>query len=358
MSKKEELIKAFNPNGLGNVDNIFALPFDVKTADLILLPVPWEVTVSYAEGTAQGPQHILEASAQVDLYQKDIIDAWKMGIKMLPIDQKLFEKSNHNRELAKKYIHLLEESSENTQEGKDLLKAVNTACAEMVDWVKSESLKQLNNKKLLGLVGGDHSTPLGAVQALATKHESFGVLQIDAHMDFRKAYENFDYSHASISYNMMQLPQIEKMVQVGIRDFCEEEVKFAAAQDERVSIFYDEDIKIGMFEGESWTIICDRIIKELPEEVYITFDIDGLRPELCPDTGTPVPGGISYSEIIYLLTRLVKNGKKIIGFDLNEVAPGENTDWNGNVGARILYRLCNLMGVSQGKLEWNESMNY
>lgn len=355
MTKKQDILNAFDPNGLGNVDNIFALPFDEKTADLILIPVPWEVTVSYEAGTAQGPQHILEASTQVDLYQKDIIDAWKMGIQMLPINQDLLTKSNKHRIMAEEYIRLLESGEENSDNGKSLLKEVNSVCAEMVEWVKSESLKQLDKQKLLGLVGGDHSTPLGAVQALATKHESFGVLQIDAHMDFRKAYENFEYSHASISYNMLQtVPQIEKMVQVGIRDFCEEEIKFAEKQGERVSVFYDDDIKVGMFEGESWTIICDRIIKELPDEVYITFDIDGLRPELCPNTGTPVPGGISYSEIIYLLTKLVKNGKKIIGFDLNEVAPGENTDWNGNVGARILYRLCNLMGVSQGKLEWDE----
>ncbi|WKV10796.1 agmatinase family protein [Marivirga harenae] len=356
MSKKQDLINAFDPNGLGNTENIFGLPFDEKTADLILLPVPWEVTVSYAAGTAQGPQHILEASTQVDLYQKDIIDAWQLGIQMLPIDQGLLTKSNKNRILAEEYIGLLEAGEENSEKGISLLKDVNSVCAEMVDWVKSKSLMQLEKRKLLGLVGGDHSTPLGAVQALATQHESFGVLQIDAHMDFRKAYENFDYSHASISYNMLQtVPQIEKMVQVGIRDFCEEEIRFAEKQGDRVNVFYDDDIKVGMFEGESWTIICDRIIKELPNEVYITFDIDGLRPELCPNTGTPVPGGISYSEIIYLLTRLVKNGKKIIGFDLNEVAPGENTDWNGNVGARILYRLCNLMGVSQGKLDWDES---
>jgi agmatinase len=228
MTKKQEIINAFDPNGLGDVDNIFALPFDEKTADLILLPVPWEVTVSYAAGTANGPQHILEASTQVDLYQKDILDAWKMGIKMLPIKQDLLTTSNKHRILAEEYIGLLESGDEKTEKGKSLLKEVNLACTEMVEWVKSESLKQLNKHKLLGLIGGDHSTPLGAVQALASKHESFGVLQIDAHMDFRKAYENFEYSHASISYNMLQtVPEIEKMVQVGIRDFCEEEIKFA-----------------------------------------------------------------------------------------------------------------------------------
>ena len=154
----------------------------------------------------------------------------------------------------------------------------------------------------------------------------------------------------------MKLPQIEKLVQVGIRDFCEEEYKYAERHSDKVSIFYDDDIKNGIFDGESWNIITDRIIKELPDKVYISFDIDALNPELCPNTGTPVPGGLKFSEATYLLHKLVKSGKEIIGFDLNEVAPGEGTDWNGNVGARLLYKLCNLMGVSQGKLEMVEQM--
>ena len=355
MHTKDTLIKEFDPNGPANSGKIYGLPFDTKTADLILIPVPWEVTVSYLAGTANGPQHILEASSQVDLHQKDIKNAWKMGIEMLPIEDSIRQKSDENRVLAQEYIGLYEIDEEASVEGKKLLKAINKACAEMVEWVKDQTASLLDQGKLVGIVGGDHSTPLGAIQAIAERYESFGVLQLDAHMDLRKAYENFEYSHASISYNMMKLPQIEKIVQVGIRDFCEEEVKFAEKDEERITVFYDDDIKVGMFEGESWTIICDRIIKELPQNVYITFDIDGLRPELCPNTGTPVPGGLSYSEAIYLLTRLVKSGKKIIGFDLNEVAPGDNTDWNGNVGARILYRLSNLMGVSQGKLEWDGS---
>lgn len=353
MSNKEKLIADFDPNGLGTSGNIFALPFDEETADLVLIPVPWEVTVSYAAGTAKGPEHILEASSQVDLFQKDIKDAWKMGITYLDTAKGLEERSEEYRTLAEQYIQLLEKEEAESSMAKDILKKINKACAEMVQVVKSEASAQLKKGKLVGLVGGDHSTPLGFIQALAEKHDSFGVLQIDAHMDLRKAYEDFEYSHASISYNFMKLPQIEKLVQVGIRDFCEEEYKYAERHSDRVTVFYDEDVKHGIFDGESWNIITDRIISELPQKVYISFDIDGLNPELCPNTGTPVPGGLKFAEATYLLQKLVKSGREIIGFDLNEVAPGES-DWNGNVGARMLYKLCNLMGVSNDKLEWSE----
>lgn len=356
MTDKEKLITDYDPNGLGNSENIFALPFDEATADLVLLPVPWEVTVSYAAGTANGPGHIKEASTQVDLFQKDIKDAWKMGIALLDPIKDMRNKSDIHRALAEQYINLLELGEEESEAGQEMLKKINKACAEMVKQVKESTTKQLDKGKLVGLIGGDHSTPLGFIQALAEKHESFGVLQLDAHMDLRKAYEDFEYSHASISYNFMKLPQVEQLVQVGIRDFCEEEYKYAERNSDRVSIFYDEDIKNGIFDGESWNIISERIIRELPQKVYISFDIDALNPELCPNTGTPVPGGLKFSEAIYLLQRLVKSGKEIIGFDLNEVAPGETGDWNGNVGARLLYKLCNLMGVSQGKLEQVEQM--
>jgi agmatinase len=351
--RKKQIIEDFDPNSLGESGSIYGLPFDEETADLILIPVPWEVTVSYATGTALGPTHILDASTQVDLYQKDIKDAWKMGIHMLPLNAELAQKSKKYRLKAEKFLEYLEAGTRASDEAKSLLKEINTACSEMVSWVKKETLAQLDAGKLVGVVGGDHSTPLGAIQAIAEKHESFGILQIDAHMDLRKAYEGFEYSHASITYNAMKLSQVEKVVQVGIRDYCEEEVNYVKRAGDRIEVFYDDDIKNGMFDGESWNVICDRIIKELPNDVYVTFDIDGLRPELCPNTGTPVPGGLSFSEAIYLLTKLVKNGKRIIGFDLNEVAPGES-DWNGNVGARLLYRLSNLMGVSREKLEWHE----
>ena len=163
-----------------------------------------------------------------------------MGIAYLDTAKGLEEKSEEYRTLAEQYIQLLEKEEAESSMAKDILKKINKACAEMVQVVKSEASAQLKKGKLVGLVGGDHSTPLGFIQALAEKYDSFGVLQIDAHMDLRKAYEDFEYSHASISYNFMKLPQIEKLVQVGIRDFCEEEYKYAERHSDRVTVFYDE----------------------------------------------------------------------------------------------------------------------
>jgi agmatinase len=117
-----------------------------------------------------------------------------------------------------------------------------------------------------------------------------------------------------------------------------------------VAIFYDSFLKEGMNDGKSWKKQCKKIVAQLPQKVYISFDIDGLDPKLCPGTGTPVPGGLEFDQAVYLLKALVRSGREIIGFDLVEVAPGES-EWNGNVGARLLYKLCNWMAVSQKKLE-------
>ena len=142
----------------------------------------------------------------------------------------------------------------------------------------------------------------------------------------------------------MKLKGVEKLHQVGIRDFCENENELMQ-NDPRINTFFDHEIKEAMFSGENWEDICGKIIAGLGNKVYISFDIDGLTPELCPNTGTPVPGGLTFEQAIYLIKRLVEKGKTIVGFDLCEVAPGK-TEWDGNVGARVLYRLCNLTAKS------------
>jgi agmatinase len=226
----------------------------------------------------------------------------------------------------------------------DALDEINLACLELNQWVKNESLKLLKKNKIVALLGGDHSTPLGLMQALAEKYPSYGILHIDAHADLRKAYEGFEYSHASIMYNAIKLPQISHLVQVGIRDYCEAEVNLIN-NEPRITTFYDREIKHSQFEGKNWSAICDTIIETLPEKVYLSFDIDGLDPKLCPNTGTPVPGGLELEQSIYLVEKLAKSGRTIIGFDLNEVAPGSD-EWDANVGARLLYRLANMCLVS------------
>ena len=132
-------------------------------------------------------------------------------------------------------------------------------------------------------------------------------------------------------------------MQVAIRDYCHQEKQLIQDSNGRVKVFYDRDNRRRMYEGANWKQICDEIVKELPEKVYISVDIDGLDPKLCPNTGTPVPGGMEYEELMYLLNRIKESEKEIIGFDLCEVSPGEGTEWDGNVGARVLYHLCGVI---------------
>ncbi|MBX9685475.1 MAG: agmatinase family protein [Candidatus Obscuribacterales bacterium] len=341
----------FDPNSLAQKDSsIFGLPFSPESAQQVLIPVPWEVTVSYNAGTADGPSAILEASRQVDLFDLDVADAWKFGLAMLDIPESLLELNAFMRKKAETYISLLldGEVPESNEECRNLLSEINTSCEKMNGWVFEKAEQLLDQNKLVGLIGGDHSTPLGLMRALANKYDDFGILHFDAHADLRDAYEGFKYSHASIMFNALEIKAIRKLVQVGIRDFCEQEYELVKNSNERVISYYDRDIKAKLYNGESWRDISDAIIAHLPQNVYVSFDVDGLDPKLCPHTGTPVPGGLEFEQAVYLVKRLVEHGKTIIGFDVNEVAPGEDDEWDANVGARLVYRLANLAALSRG----------
>ncbi len=353
MNSKEQKIESFDPNGVGDIGGgLFGLPFTIEESEVVIIPTPWEVTVSYSGGTALGPQAVKEASPQLDLFEPNIKDAWKLGIAMEEISEEWAATGEVLREKAEAYINWLEAGSPEIgrAEFENLPAEVTAKGTEFLLWLKQKALGYLDQGKMVAVLGGDHSTPLGLMHALAEKHEEYGILQIDAHADLREAYEGFEYSHASIMYNALKLPQVKKLVQVGIRDICQAEAELAQQSNGRVAIFYDAVLKENLYGGDSWKKECKKIIAQLPQKVYISFDIDGLDPKLCPGTGTPVPGGLEFEQAIFLVRQLVKSGREIIGFDLCEVAPGES-EWNGNVGARVLLKLCNLMAVSQQKLE-------
>lgn len=348
---KQEKINAFDPSQPGLADqSIFGLPFTADESDIVIIPVPWEVTVSYGAGASEGPAAILEASFQVDLHHQEFPEMWKLGMYLDLNDHtaKWDHDSKKYKALAQPIIEALEGGetiAENPSLQNDLDK-INAVCRELNDEVRERVLYWMERGKKVVLLGGDHSTPLGYYEALASKHDNFGILHLDAHMDLRIAYEGFTYSHASIMYNALQLPQVTKLVQVGIRDFCKQEVE-VAQEDNRVRVFTDMDLKAETFRGKTWQQQCDEIILHLPQKVAISFDIDGMYPWYCPNTGTPVPGGFSFEQAAYLLSKLGESGKEIIGFDLVEVAPGED-DWDGNVGARMLYHMCGVLAKNNG----------
>jgi len=334
--------KEFDPNGYAiKNDNFIGLPYNEETAKIILLPVPWEATVSYTTGTALGPQNILAASYQLDLMDWKFKNAWETPIYMAPINSSIKQLSDTTRALAIQHIDNLEQAKKIDF---DLVNQVNKNSEQLNTWVYEQTKTLLKKGKKIGLVGGEHSVPLGYLKALAEKEGAFGILQIDAHFDLRTAYENFTYSHASIFYNVLeQIPQIQQLTQVGIRDACQNELDYANAHSNRIIFYGMNYIREQIYtQVQTYHEICQKIIASLPQKVYVSFDIDGLDPKLCPNTGTPVPEGLEFMEAVHLLHQIINSGRTIIGFDLCEV--GSASEWDGNVGARILYKLAVLLG--------------
>ncbi|MCM0592716.1 MAG: agmatinase SpeB [Gloeotrichia echinulata DVL01] len=342
-------LQDYNPSGVAQINgNLLALPFDYESANLIVFGVPWEVTVSYGEGTANGPQQILDASTQLDLFDFDNPDGWKQGIFMVEIPQDIVDKNKYYRQQAAKIIQRLSQGKPltDTPDLTPVLTEINQACQQVNQWLFAQSQQAINNGKRVAVIGGDHSSPLGYFQALAANYANYGILHIDAHADLRDAYEGFEFSHASIMFNAMKIPQISKLVQVGLRDICYDEVEIINQSQGRIVAYYDPAIKQTLYSGTTWIDLCREIISHLPEYVHISFDVDGLDPKLCPNTGTPVPGGLELEQTFCLFRELVNSGRQIIGFDLCEVGDAE---WDGNVGARIVYKLANLMDLGTDK---------
>jgi agmatinase len=307
--------------------------------------VPWEVTVSYGAGTSRAADQIFKASFQVDLFDPELVDGWKNGFYMRPVDRKILLKSDYLRKEAELYIDYISKGND-VQANKFMCKSlreINEGSDFLNNWVYEQTKKLLEKGKLVGIIGGDHSTPFGFLKAIAEQHAEFGILQIDAHCDLRISYEDFKYSHASIMYNALnEIPQLTKLVQVGIRDFGEEEYNYALENKDRITTYFDSEIKERQFEGDTWKTIVNEIVEQLPNKIYISFDVDGLDPKLCPNTGTPVAGGFEAEQITYLFKKVIESGRVLVGFDLNEVGVGE-VGIDANIAARLLYKMCNLI---------------
>jgi agmatinase len=352
--------KPFDPNAAAAPDSgLFGLNDTPEQAEVVVLPVPFEVTTSYGGGTARGPAAVLHASHQVDLFDVETGRPYQAGIALLDEPREVREWNRWGRQMACPVI-----DAGGAGDDPELLRKVgqvNDLCTLLNAHVYATARHWLLQGKLVGVLGGDHGVPFGAIRAAAEHHETeggIGVLHIDAHADLRRAYEGFTWSHASIMDNVVaRVPQVTRLVQVAIRDLCEEEFLRIHDSGGRIVTFFDADLARRQAEGERFAEICQEIVGHLPQRVYVSFDIDGLDPALCPHTGTPVPGGLSFAQASLLLRTLAQSGRRIVAFDLNEVAPssrwqepapgeeGESQErsaadeWDANVGARILYKM-------------------
>lgn len=361
MSMQRVDLGKFDPDGAGDPEgSVFGLPFSEAESNVVLLPVPWEATTSYGRGTARGPQAIRAASPQLDLFDPALHALglgrpWEWGVHMVAEDPQI---QALDAQAGARALPIIAAGGVlgSDPELHAALAEVN-ACSEQLDaWVQAQVASRLDQGKIVGVVGGDHSVALGTIAAHAERFPGLGVLHIDAHADLRTAYEGFVRSHASVMGNVLDLSPagakeggVAQLVQVGIRDLSAQE-HVRSGEDPRVTTYLEATLRDRLHEGTPWGALCREIVSGLPHQVYVSFDIDGLDPALCPSTGTPVPGGLSFAEAQALLLAVVRSGRTVIGFDLVEVAPSERAgdEWDANVGARILYRLCGLALLGRG----------
>jgi agmatinase len=327
---------------------LFGANTSVEAADVVVLGVPWEPTVSYGRGTSAAPAAICAASHQLDTFDAFLGDEFDEKVAMAPLRADWIALNEQATRDARQVIAAGERMTPSLEARRA---AVNRASERLNRELEEDVRRLLAAGKSVGVFGGDHSCPFGAMRGQLARHGPLGVLHFDAHFDLREAYEGFTHSHASIMWNLLHgCDGVEALVPVGVRDYSAAEASLAAARPEIVP-FYARELARARFEGRAWREICGEIVAALPERVYVSFDIDGLDPQLCPHTGTPVPGGLAFAEAIHVLESVVTSGRRIIGFDLVEVAPDlerPGDEWDLNVGARLLHKLCVLTWMGRG----------
>ncbi len=273
-----------------------------EKAKFHIIPVPFEHSVSYGTGTAKGPMALLEASEQLELY-----DAYT------------------NSYPASKGIHT-----------KAPIKAKKPE--KMVEQLEKSTKESIEHKAIPIIIGGEHSVSFGAFKALKEKYGSFGIIHIDAHADLRHAYEDSIYSHASVMKRAIELDLV--LAQFGTRAYCQEEKEIRKKHNITA---YDahEFMNPASFIPSSCKKAFDILPKDFPKNVYISFDVDGLDPSIIPHTGTPVPGGLQWYQSLELIKHCVK-GRKIIGFDVVELAPTKNSQVSDFASANLVYKIMGL----------------
>jgi len=268
---------------------------DLADSRVVVLPIPYEATVSYGQGTREGPRAIIHASRQVELY-----DRWRGDEPALMLG-----------------IHTLPALAPSAA-GPEANVAAIAACA-------AEHLAA--GKHLVGL-GGEHTISVGIAQAVARHHPEFVLVQIDAHADLRDSYEGSRYSHACAARRILDLGAT--IVQLGIRSVCPEEMALIAADPERITVAFAEDVHAGRHRERLAALVHDR-------PVFLTIDLDGLDPTLIPATGTPEPGGLSWDQVTEIIGIVATHGR-IVAIDCVELAPIPGHHVSEFVAAKLVYQ--------------------
>ena len=313
----------------------------VMDASIVLVSAPWAVTSAAGQGAVYTPDAIIDASTTVSLY--DVVSGESIDGKVATadVDYDLQENSlNIGGDAAKVVAHIEDGGSLSGDYFARKVVRINLGFRDMHRSVGKRVFRYASKGKIVGVVGGDHAVAFGAVRSLSSVHPDMGVLYIDAHCDLRPSGKIFDYSHLSVARNIIdEIPAVSKMVQVGVREMSVDEIEFAKSNP-KIAMFCHEKLSAERFSGRSWSELCDDVVAQLPEKVYISFDIDALSPECCPNTKRPVAGGMTFDEAVCLINRVVESGRTIVGFDLTEIVPVVDSGVDAVVGARMLVKLC------------------
>lgn len=339
------LTKTFDPNGaIPDNGNYFGIPLEPQDGALVLISAPWDLSLKVRNGSSYAPDAIIEASRSVDFFEPMAPHSWRKGIATVPIDYSIQDLSHRLRSDAERVVKVYRQGG-TAFDGlvyERSLRRVNEGYATLNANIYEQSKTWLDKGKIVGLVGGDQSTAYGHIRAVAEHHGKIGILNIDSSCNLKRCHQGFEFSHASVMYNVLRdIPQVERLVGVGVRAFSPEEWE-RVETDSRIKLFTGQSIWTRHFEGTLWSTIANEIIEELPENVYVSLDINGLTIECSPHTGMVVAGGIRFPEVVYLLGKIVDSGRRIVGFDLSEVVPDMEDKTDAAIAARLLYNICSM----------------
>jgi agmatinase len=270
----------------------------LSNAKIVIVPVAYDATSTWMKGADKGPAAIIEASANMELYDIET-----------------------DSEVYRKGIFTV-----------DALKVRDLLPEDMIEKVNEKVLQYIGKEKFIVVLGGEHSVSVGSIKAHIEKNKSLTVLQLDAHSDLRDQYEGSKYNHACV---MARAREMCPIVQVGIRSMDSSEKELM----DRANVFFAEDIYSGFPQsGGPRTDWIDEVVSKLTDRVYITFDLDAFDPSIMPSTGTPEPGGLLWYDVLKLLRRIADN-RDIVGFDVVELCPNEINKSPDFLAAKLIYKL-------------------
>jgi len=275
---------------------------NIDSSKIVILPAPYEHTVSYGKGASFGPDEILKASAFVEFYDDEFERelCFEKGIATI-------EPLEFNGLVNQKALDLIEENVS----------------------------KLLDVNKFVVTLGGEHTISSAPILSHYKKYPDMSLLHFDAHSDLRDSYEGTKYSHASVMARVCEFFPADRIVQVGIRAQCREEAEFI--KEKNIKTFYASSIRRKKY-GENWQ---KEIVSNLCDTIYISFDVDYFDPSIIPATGTPEPDGFLYSETLDVFREIIKANKKIIGFDVVELSKIDNLSYPSLTTARLVYKILN-----------------